>query len=236
MNIIIVLKEMRRMVYGSKRRGQNLAEFQDEETADPFRILIGTILSHRTKDELTTVATQNLLAKYRTPEDLAHADPETVKKLIRPSGFNNMKADNVITTAKQLVDEFGSEVPDSMDGLLKLRAVGRKTANCILVYAFNKPAIPVDSHVHRVSNRLGLVSTKDPEQTEAALMDLVPRKHWLSLHALFVRFGQTVCRPHEPRCGRCSLATSCAFYNKPSSPLQGIGDVKTMGQVSGQLL
>ena len=148
------------MVYGATvRRATALAPLQEAEDGDPFRILIGTILSHRTKDENTTKATENLFSRYKTPAELAKADPRTVRRLIRPSGFYNMKTKNIITASRQLVREFGGRVPDNEEDLLKLRAVGRKTANCVLVYAFNKPAIPVDTHVHRISNRLGLVKT-----------------------------------------------------------------------------
>ena len=129
---------MRRMVYGSKdRRATALAQLQDAEGGDPFRILIGTILSHRTRDENTTKATERLFSRYRTPFELAEADPRVVRSLIRPSGFYNMKTKNIITASKQIVEQFGGKVPVNEGVLLKLRAVGRKSANCVLVYAFN---------------------------------------------------------------------------------------------------
>ena len=207
------------MVYGSKdKRATALARLQEAEDGDPFRILIGTILSHRTKDENTTRATENLFSRYKTPLELAQADPAVVRGLIRPSGFYNMKTKNIMVAARQLVDEFDGAVPDNEEDLLKLRAVGRKTANCVLVYAFNKPAIPVDTHVHRISNRLGLVKTKKPEETEAALVKSVPRRYWLELNDLFVRFGQTTCRPIGPRCGECSLTATCDYYRTVVAP------------------
>lgn len=213
LKIAAILAKMRRMVYGSTdRRATALAQLQDTEGSDPFRILIGTILSHRTKDENTTKATENLFSKYKTPAELAAASPAQVRRLIRPSGFYNMKTKNIMTASRQLVEQFGGRVPDTEEDLLKLRAVGRKTANCVLVYAFKKPAIPVDTHVHRISNRLGLVRTTKPEETEAALVKSVPRRYWLELNDLFVRFGQTTCRPIGPRCGGCSLKGSCAYY------------------------
>jgi len=213
------LQEMRRMVYGSTdKRATALAQLQESEGGDPFRILIGTILSHRTKDENTTRATENLFSKFKTPAELAKADPRTVRRLIRPSGFYNMKTKNIITASKQLVEQFGGVVPDSEEDLLKLRAVGRKTANCVLVYAFNKPAIPVDTHVHRISNRLGLVKTKKPEDTEAALVRTVPRRYWLELNDLFVRFGQTTCKPIGPRCSSCTLTGTCEYYRTVVAP------------------
>lgn len=204
---------MRRMVYGSKdARATALAELQSKEQGDPFRILIGTILSHRTRDENTTRAVENLFSRYKTPEQLAAANPSVVRRLIRPSGFYNMKTKNIIRASRQLLDNFGGKVPSTMDELLTLHSVGRKTANCVLVYAFNEPAIPVDTHVHRISNRLGLVRTKTPEQTEEALTSSVPKKYWLELNDLFVRFGQTTCRPIGPRCSECTLRNSCLYY------------------------
>ncbi len=207
------------MVYGSKdRRATALARLQDVEHGDPFRVLIGTILSQRTRDENTTRASENLFLRYRTAKELADADAKIVRKLIRPSGFYNVKTKSVIRVSKQLVDEFEGKVPDNEADLLKLHAVGRKTANCVLVYAFNKPAIPVDTHVHRISNRLGLVETKKPVDTEAQLVKTVPRKYWLDLNDLFVRFGQTTCKPIGPRCGSCTLTGVCKYYREVVAP------------------
>jgi endonuclease III len=201
------------MVYGSSdKRATALAQLQNAEGGDPFKILIGTILSHRTKDENTTKATENLFSRYRTPEEIANANPRVVRRLIRPSGFYNMKTKNIIRASRQVVSDFGGKVPDNEEDLLKIHSVGRKTANCVLVYAFNKPAIPVDTHVHRISNRLGLVRTKKPEDTEAELVRTVPRRYWLELNDLFVRFGQTTCKPVGPKCTDCTLNGACEYY------------------------
>jgi len=214
-----MLREIRRMVYGSANtRATALAELQAAEGTDPFRILISTILSHRTRDENTARATENLFSVYKTPEQLANADSSVVRRLIRPSGFYNMKARNIIRVSKQLVEEFGGKVPDNEEDLLKLHSVGRKTANCVLVYAFHSPAIPVDTHVHRISNRLGLVRTKKPEETEAALVKTVPKRYWLELNDLFVRFGQTTCKPIGPHCWSCTLTGSCEYYRTVYAP------------------
>jgi len=214
-----MLREIRRMVYGSTdRRATALAELQAAEGTNPFRILISTILSHRTRDENTTRATENLFSVYKTPAQLAKADPGVVRRLIRPSGFYNMKTRNIMKVSKQLVEEFGGKVPDNEGDLLKLHSVGRKTANCVLVYAFNEPAIPVDTHVHRISNRLGLVKTKKPEETEAALVKTVPKRYWLELNNLFVRFGQTTCKPIGPHCWSCALTASCLYYRTVYAP------------------
>ena len=143
-----------------------------------------------------------------------------MKELIRSVGFYNVKTKNVIRVAKQIVGEFGGRVPDDLESLLTLHAVGRKTANCVLVYGFNRPAIPVDTHVHRIANRLGLVTTKKPEETELELMKSVPKKYWLDLNELFVRFGQTTCKPVGPRCDICTLTASCKYYREVVLPLQ----------------
>jgi endonuclease-3 len=214
-----VLRRMGRMVSESKdKRATALAELRSAEEGDPFRILIGTVLSHRTRDESTSRATERLFSVYKTPEELASADPGSVRELIRSVGFYNVKTRNVIRVAKQIVDEFGGKVPGDMESLLTLHAVGRKTANCVLVYAFNQPAIPVDIHVHRIANRLGLVQTETPEETELELMRTVPKKYWLELNELFVRFGQTTCKPVGPRCDICTLTADCKYYREVVLP------------------
>jgi endonuclease III len=214
-----VLRRMAKMVSTSTdKRATALAELKSSENGDPFRILIGTVLSHRTRDESTSKATERLFSVYDTPQKLAKAPPDSVRELIRSVGFYNMKTRNVIGVAKQLVDEFGGSVPSDMDSLLTLRAVGRKTANCVLVYGFGKPAIPVDTHVHRISNRLGLVNTKTPEETELDLMKTIPKRYWLELNELFVRFGQTTCKPVGPKCDSCTLASDCRYYREVVAP------------------
>ena len=214
-----ILKKIGKMVEASTdKRATALAELRDSEADDPFRILIGTVLSHRTRDESTSKATERLFQVYDTPEKLADADPKKVKELIRSVGFYNMKTRNIMRVAKQVVEEFGGKVPDDLESLLTLHAVGRKTANCVLVYGFNKPAIPVDTHVHRIANRLGLVETKTPEQTEEALTKMVPKRYWLEVNELFVRFGQTTCKPIGPRCDICSLTASCKYYREVVAP------------------
>jgi endonuclease-3 len=129
-----------------------------------------------------------------------------------------MKTKGIIKVSKVLVEQFEGKVPSDMDALLSLPSVGRKTANCVLVYGFEKPAIPVDTHVHRISNRLGLVETKTPEQTEAELVKSVPKRYWLRLNDLFVRFGQTTCKPIGPKCGECSLRAQCRYYREVVRP------------------
>jgi endonuclease-3 len=219
MKIGEILAKISVMVYGSRDgRATAVAELKEAEDGEPFKILIGTILSHRTRDENTTKAAERLFARYKDAEALANAPESDVRERIRPAGFYNVKARNVIRVARQLIDEFGGVVPNRMEDLLKLHSVGRKTANCVLVYGFNEPAIPVDTHVHRISNRLALVDTKTPEQTEMELIKKVPKRYWLELNDLFVRFGQTTCKPIGPRCEVCSLKGVCRYYKEVVYP------------------
>lgn len=193
-------------------RATALQELKHAEAGEPFKILIGTILSHRTRDENTRIAVEKLFSAYHDVYELSKADPEKVKHLIRPAGFYRVKANRIVEVARILVGKYGGRVPDTLEQLLELPSVGRKTANCVLVYAFGKPAIPVDTHVHRISNRLGLVQTKTPEETEQELVKLVDRKYWFSLNELFVRFGQNICRPVAPLCHKCTLTERCPEY------------------------
>jgi endonuclease III len=182
------------------------------EDGDPYRVLIRTILSQRTRDDNTDRASSQLFSKYRTINDIASADPADLEPLIRPAGFYHVKAKRIVEVSQKLLKEFRGEVPDNIKGLLELPGVGRKTANCVLVYGFAKPAIPVDVHVHRISNRLGLVNTKNPEETEEELEKLVPKEYWIELNDLMVQFGQTICRPQSPRREDCPLQGLCDFY------------------------
>lgn len=182
------------------------------ETEDPFAVLISTILSQRTRDEMTERASEQLFRKYGSPAELAAAPLPEVERLIRPVGFYRQKAVQIRRVSAALLERYGGMVPRSYPELLELPQVGPKTANCVLVYGFGEPRIPVDTHVHRVSNRLGLVTTKTPEQTEAVLTRIVPKVHWLLVNELFIRFGKDICRPIGPRCGACPFASFCRFY------------------------
>ncbi|MBU1120799.1 MAG: endonuclease III [archaeon] len=181
---------------------------------DPFRVLIATILSQRTRDENTRKATEKLFSRFSKPKQIAGADLRELRKLIKPSGFYRVKAERIKKVSKQLMNEFSGMVPEKIEDLLKLEGVGRKTANCVLVYGFNLPAIPVDTHVHRISNRIGLVKTKNPEETEKELMKAIPKKYWIEFNHLMVRFGQKKCLPRNPKCRICSVNTYCDYFEK----------------------
>src|SRR5918911_510226 len=190
-----------------------LRGLQMEQQGDPFKILIGTILSARTRDENTTKVVNKLFARFKTPEEIASADIQEIKEIIHSIGFYNVKAKRIKQVSQILLSKFGGQVPDEIDSLLELPGVGRKTANCVLVYAFNKPAIPVDVHVHRIANRLGIVSTKTPEQTELELNRLIIDKRvWTKVNDTFVMYGQNICLPVRPNCTACDLKKSCKYY------------------------
>ena len=189
-----------------------LRELHEAETGGPFSILIGTILSARTKDESTTKVVKILFSKYKNAKDLANAKLNDVEKIIKPIGFYHVKSKRIIEVAKIIDKKYKGKVPEDLDSLVQLPGVGRKTANCVLVYAFEKPAIPVDIHVHRISNRLGLVQTKTPEETELKLMEKIPKKFWIEINDTFVMYGQNICKPISPMCDVCKIKKSCEFY------------------------
>ena len=176
---------------------------------DPFKILISTILSARTRDENTRQATITLFSKFKTPEQIANANTDELEQLIYKAGFYRVKAQRIKEVAKIIDKDFNGIVPDDYKDLISLPGVGSKTANCTLVYAFKKPAIPVDIHVHRISNRLGWVKTLRPEQTEEALKKIIPKDQWIRINRIFVRFGQTTCLPNRPKCGYCPISSRC---------------------------
>lgn len=193
-------------------RATALKNLQTQEDGDPYKILIGTILSARTRDETTTNVIKMLFSKFKTPEELSRANLKEIKELIQKIGFYNVKAARIKEVSKILVDKYNSKVPPHLEDLLSFPGVGRKTANCVLVYGFRKPAIPVDVHVHRISNRIGIVNTKNPEETEIVLQKSIDRKHWISVNETFVVFGQNVCLPIKPKCNVCRLTKLCKYY------------------------
>ena len=176
---------------------------------DPFRILIGCLLSLRTKDETTAQASARLFARARTPAGILALSTKEIERAIYPVGFYRTKARVLHRVCRDLIDRFGSEVPSDLDDLLTLHGVGRKTANLVVTFAFGLPGICVDTHVHRITNRLGFVRTANPERTEWALRAKLPRRHWIELNDLLVAFGQNVCHPLSPRCSVCTVASLC---------------------------
>jgi endonuclease-3 len=193
-----------------------LQDLHDAQTG-PFSILIGTILSARTKDEATTKAVKALFSKYKNPKQLANAKVKDIEKIIKSIGFFHVKSKRIIEVAQIIHTKYKDKVPEDLDTLIQLPGVGRKTANCVLVYAFEKPAIPVDIHVHRISNRLGLVDTKNPEETEQELMKKIPKKYWIDINDTFVMYGQNICKPISPMCTVCKIKNNCKFYKSKNA-------------------
>ena len=189
-----------------------LKELQIEEDNDPFKILIGTILSARSRDENTSKIVHKLFQKYKNVLELANADLNDIKSIIYSIGFYNTKSERIKQVSQIIVEKFHGIVPSELEDLLSLPGVGRKTANCVLVYAFNKPAIPVDIHVHRISNRIGIVKTQNVKKTEEELIKIVDKEYWLILNNIFVTYGQNICLPIRPKCQICGLKGICNFY------------------------
>ena len=189
-----------------------LQDLHDAEDHGPFSILIGTILYDRSKDESTTRIVKDLFKVYKNAKQLANAKVKDVEKIIKSIGFYHVKAKRIIDVAKIIDTKYNGTVPDDLEKLVELPGVGRKTANCVLVYAYEKPAIPVDIHVHRISNRLGLVQTKNPEETEFELMKLIPKKYWIDINDTFVMYGQNICKPISPMCDVCKIKNLCKYY------------------------
>ena len=179
------------------------------ERHDPFRVLIACLLSLRTKDETTLPASNRLFALADTPPAMLRLTPRQIERAIFPVGFYRTKARVILGVCRDLLDRFGGQVPDEIDALLTLKGVGRKTANLVVTQGFNKPGICVDVHVHRISNRLGYVKTRNPEETEMALRRRLPSRYWIGYNDLLVAFGQNVCQPLSPKCTECPVSRGC---------------------------
>ena len=179
---------------------------------DAYKILISTMLSLRTKDSTTRDASMRLFEKAGNPKDMLKLSEEEIAKLIYPVGFYRVKAKNILEVSQTIIDDYNGKVPDEIDELLKLRGVGRKVANLVVTEAFDKYGICVDTHVHRISNRFGYVSTKKPEQTEFALRKKLPKKYWRVYNDTLVIYGQNLCKPINPLCNQCSVSKYCDYF------------------------
>lgn len=180
---------------------------------DPFRILIATILSLRTRDTVTSVVSRHLFEQADTPQAILALPRETLREIIRPVGFYNNKTDTIRKICQLLLDQYGGQVPDELNELLKLPGVGRKTANLVVIAGYNKPGICVDTHVHRISNRFGYVKTKNADKTEMALRKVLPPDLWMDINRLLVTLGQNICHPTSPKCSICVINDLCPRLN-----------------------
>ncbi len=180
-----------------------------KESSDPFRILIACVLSLRTKDQTTAEASRRLFSLASDPSNMLRLSRRRIERAIYPVGFYRTKAKQIHEICRRLLTEYDGRVPDSLEELLTLKGVGRKTANLVVTVGFGKPGICVDTHVHRISNRWGYVKTKTPEDTEQALRRKLPRRYWITFNDLLVPFGQNLCQPVSPYCSRCKLVKYC---------------------------
>ena len=196
---------------GTAVRGERAPSVTEiaQRSRSPFKVLVSTVISARTKDEVTGEAARRLFAKASTPRTLQALSTKRIEELIYPAGFYRTKAKAIRALSAKITGEFGGRVPDTMEGLLALPGVGRKTANLVLTLGFALPGICVDTHVHRVANRLGIIRTKAPAETESCLRATLPKRHWLEINDLLVTFGKTICAPVSPRCSICPIARSC---------------------------
>ena len=183
-----------------------------EEFHDPFKVLICCILSLRTNDKTTYPCSLRMLELGTKPADFLSLDAETLAKAIYPVGFYKNKAQQILDLSREIIEKYNGKVPCSIDELVKFKGVGRKTANLVMAKGFDKPAICVDVHVHRISNRLGWVKTKTPDETEMELRKLLPEKYWLDINTILVTFGQNICKPQRPLCNKCPIKKYCETY------------------------
>ena len=179
------------------------------ELGEPFKVLIATVISQRTREEQTTIVSNRLFARYPDAASLADAPVDELERLLQGSQYPEVKAPRIKAIAGLLRDNFGGQVPRTLAELLALPGVGRKTANCVLLYAFDIPALCVDVHVHRITNRLGWLHTNTPDQTEVALERILPAPHWLTINRLMVQHGRAICLPSIPQCRRCPVRQWC---------------------------
>ena len=197
-NIMIIREEY-------KKWNAPIVNLISVQTKDPYKILVSTLLSLRTKDEVTAKASYRIFEEADTPEKMVKLSEGEIQKLIYPVGFYKQKSKTLIDTSQILIDKYDSKVPNTLEELLEFKGIGRKTANLVLALGYGQDTICVDTHVHRISNRWGIHSTKTPEETEFSLMKKIPKKYWSEINDLLVAFGQTICRPIGPKCELCKV-------------------------------
>lgn len=198
-------------VFSLLEKDHSLTMLEELGHYTPFQMLVMTMLSSRTRDSTTIPIVKRMFAKYPKPENFVKMETKELEEWLYGIGFYKVKAQNVKKLSKVILEKFNGKVPDTFEELTSLPGVGRKTANCVLAYTFKKPAIAVDIHVHRISNRLGWVKTTSPEETEDALQKLIPKDLWIEVNRLFVGHGQTICVPINPRCHICPVLKYCEF-------------------------
>lgn len=204
----MIIDEIVRLLKEANQKKSDFVNLMDTFN-DPYLVLISCILSLRTNDRTTYPATLRMLELAKTPKEMKKVNVNDLAKAIYPVGFYENKAKQIIELSRQIDEELGGKVPDEIEDLIKFNGVGRKTANLVLARGFNKPAICVDVHVHRIFNRIGYVKTKNPEETEFALRKKLPKKYWIDINTLMVTHGQNVCKPQKPNCSECPISNYC---------------------------
>lgn len=205
----IEIDEIVRILKWQNNRFNGHAVTKVSEKRDPFLVLISCLLSLRTKDKVTSIASERLFSLAKTPEEMLKLSVTDIERAIYPVGFYRRKAMQIREISKDLIEQYNSRIPDEIDDLLELKGVGRKTANIVVTHGFNKPGIAVDTHVHRISNRLGLVATNAPDQTEFELRRILPEEYWRDFNDLLVVHGQNICTPISPKCSVCPISRYC---------------------------
>lgn len=203
------IDEIVRLLIEAKQQKSDFVHLMDS-FKDPYLVLIACILSLRTNDKTTYPATLRMLELAKTPQEMMQVSEDNLSNAIYPVGFYSNKAKQIIQLSKKIVEKYNGKVPCDINELCKFNGVGRKTANLVVARGFNKPAICVDVHVHRIFNRLGYVKTKNPEETEFALRKKLPKKYWIDINTLIVTHGQNVCKPQKPNCADCPIEKYCA--------------------------
>lgn len=206
-----IIKILRKEV---KKYGKPIVTKLKIDFNDPFIILISTVLSQRTRDEITEKASFKLFSRAKNPYEILRLKEEEIEKLIYPVGFYKVKARRIKGICNTLIEKYGGKVPDTIEELLKIKGVGRKTANLVITLGFDKYGICVDTHVHRISNRIGYVKTRTPYETEMVLREKLPKKFWKIFNDLLVVWGQNICRPVKPLCERCAISKYCNFWGQ----------------------
>ena len=181
---------------------------------NPYKVLVSCLISLRTKDEVTYEASKRLFSIASTPEKIASMNLKDIEKAIYPCGFYRRKSRTIKEASKVIIKKYGGRVPDNIDELLMIKGVGRKTANIVLSYGYGKPAMAVDTHCHRVPNRIGWIKTRNPEETEKELMKIIPKSHWKDFNSIVVEFGRNICKPLRPLCYKCEIRNACKYKNK----------------------
>lgn len=210
--IIKVLKILKESQSGIRKTTLN-RESKDSKRYSPYQTLISCILSLQAKDEITEVISEELFKVAKTPEEMLKLPLAKLEKIIFSSGYYHNKAKTIRHISQELIDRFNSQVPDTREELMSIKGIGPKTANIVLAFSFNKPVIPVDTHVNRIPNRIGWIKTKSPEQSELALMEIIPKEYWADFNGIFVLFGKTVCLPVSPLCSTCPIKDYCKRIN-----------------------